>query len=187
MLETETIVLECSLPLHILELISLYPFMVVFIILDINYQLPLLLWKNKSLHLLLVILRSLYTPTNLAKTFPILWFIYTDSKLILFIWQSCWGPNAPGGKSASSKIAKQAALAFVKRTLERCQQFELTGKSCFSEPLFREMFLSRLSQFSDAQQIDASTDGESGKLYINASGCSIEGRISGIVLLPKTH
>ncbi|KAL1825365.1 hypothetical protein ACET3Z_012143 [Daucus carota] len=80
-------------------------------------------------------------------------------------YMSCWGPNAPGGKSASGKMAKQAALAFVKRTLDRCQQFEITGNSCFSEPLFSEMFLSRLSQFSDAQQLAASTDGESGKLY----------------------
>ncbi|KAL8093904.1 uncharacterized protein LOC141689122 isoform X2 [Apium graveolens] len=89
-------------------------------------------------------------------------------------YMSCWGPNAPGGKSASGKMAKQAALAFVKRTLDRCQQFEITGNSCFSEPLFREMFLSRLSQFSDAQQLAASTDGESGKF-----NC-IDGRISGV-------
>lgn len=87
-------------------------------------------------------------------------------------YMSCWGPNAPGGKSASGKMAKQAALAFVKRTLDRCQQFEITGNSCFSEPLFREMFLSRLSQFSDAQQLAAKTDGESGKLYC------IDGRVS---------
>ena len=107
-----------------------------------------------------------------------LWFTliyFMGSTLIIFISQSCWGPNAPGGKSASGKMAKQAALAFVKRTLDRCQQFEITGNSCFSEPLFSEMFLSRLSQFSDAQQLAASTDGESGKLYC------MDGRASGNV------
>lgn len=100
---------------------------------------------------------------------------------MFFDWQSCWGPNAPGGKSASSKMAKQAALSFVKRTLERCREYEVTGKSCFSEPLFGEIFLSRSSQLSDAQQKDATRDGESGKYYGNASGCYAEGRVSGTI------
>ncbi|KAL8102617.1 hypothetical protein AgCh_027220 [Apium graveolens] len=95
-------------------------------------------------------------------------------------YMSCWGPNAPGGKSASSKMAKQASLAFVKRTLDRCREFEVTGKSCFGEPLFREMFLSRLS---DAQRMDVTRDGESGRHYGRSSR---EGRISGLVGTPQT-
>ncbi|KAK3004293.1 hypothetical protein RJ639_019676, partial [Escallonia herrerae] len=94
-------------------------------------------------------------------------------------YMSCWGPNASGGKSASSKMAKQAALAFVKRTLARCQEYEETGKSCFSEPLFKEMFLTRSSNLTDAQPVDLSTNGESGKPYVNTSGCSMEIRVSG--------
>jgi len=43
-------------------------------------------------------------------------------------------------------MAKQAALGFVKRTLERCHQFEETGKSCFSDPLFKDMFLAESSK-----------------------------------------
>ncbi|CAK9177122.1 unnamed protein product [Ilex paraguariensis] len=86
--------------------------------------------------------------------------------------------NAPGGKSASSKMAKQAALAFAKRTLERCHEFEETGKSCFSEPLFRDMFLSGSSRLNDAQATKTISDGESGKLYVNTSGCSLEVRTS---------
>lgn len=66
-------------------------------------------------------------------------------------YMSCWGPNAHIGKSASGKMAKQAALDFVKRTLDRCHEFEVTGKSCFSEPLFRGMFLSGLSHTNDAE------------------------------------
>lgn len=78
-------------------------------------------------------------------------------------------------------MAKQAALAFVKRTLERCREYEVTGKSCFSEPLFREMFLSRSSHLRDAQQIDATRDGESVKHNGNSSRCSVEGRVSGTI------
>lgn len=98
-------------------------------------------------------------------------------------YMSCWGPNAPGGKSASSKMAKQAALAFVKRTLERCQEYEVTGRSCFTEPLFREMFLSGSSHQNDAQAIEAITNGESGKLY----GNSVEVRVSGSQLSPSLN
>ncbi|KAI3714539.1 hypothetical protein L6452_21495 [Arctium lappa] len=82
-------------------------------------------------------------------------------------YMSCWGPNAPGGKSASSKLAKQTALAFVKRTLERCQEFETTGKSCFTDPLFREMFVSGSSQINDAQLV-ATNDVGSGQVYGNS-------------------
>ncbi|KAJ9551270.1 hypothetical protein OSB04_015315 [Centaurea solstitialis] len=78
-------------------------------------------------------------------------------------YMSCWGPNAPGGKGASGKMAKQAALNCVKRTLDRCHEFEATGKSCFADPLFREMFLSGLSRVNDAE-IDAAVDGESVKV-----------------------
>lgn len=45
-------------------------------------------------------------------------------------------------------MAKQAALGFVKRTLERYHQFEDTGKSCFNEPLFKDMFFAASSQQS---------------------------------------
>ncbi|CAL5360339.1 unnamed protein product [Camellia sinensis] len=93
--------------------------------------------------------------------------------------QTCRGPNASGGKGGNSKMAKQAALAFVKRTLERCQQFEDTGKSCFCEPLFRDMFLSGISHLNDAPPVVATADGESGKQFANTSGCSLEIRVPG--------
>ncbi|KAG2323511.1 hypothetical protein Bca52824_016724 [Brassica carinata] len=50
-----------------------------------------------------------------------------------------------GGKNSTNKISKQAASAFVNRTLERCLQFEETGKSCFSEPEIKDMFIARLA------------------------------------------
>lgn len=99
-----------------------------------------------------------------------------------FLFQSCWGPNAHGMKSASGKMAKQAALAFVKRTLERCQEFEDAGKSCFNESLFRDMFHSGVSRIADGQTMDSTPDSEMGKLHGNASTCLNEVRASGISL-----
>jgi len=93
--------------------------------------------------------------------------------------QSCWGSNVHGMKSASGKMAKQAALAFVKRTFHQCQQFEETRKSCFSEPSYKDIFLSGISRLSDGQT-DSNTDGKAGKSYISTSGCSGEARVSGI-------
>ncbi|KAJ4851160.1 hypothetical protein Tsubulata_003248 [Turnera subulata] len=90
-------------------------------------------------------------------------------------YMTCWGPNATGGKSSSNKMAKQAALTFVKRTLDRCHKFEDTGKSCFSEPLFKDIFLSALS---GAQSVDASVDSGSAKLYTNNSNRTLEARVS---------
>jgi hypothetical protein len=54
-----------------------------------------------------------------------------------------------GGKNSNNKISKQAALAFVRRTLERCHQFEKTGKSCFSEPEIKDMFIAGLATAED--------------------------------------
>ncbi|XP_071742400.1 uncharacterized protein [Rutidosis leptorrhynchoides] len=83
-------------------------------------------------------------------------------------YMSSWDPTAPGGKSAGSKVTRQAAQAFVKRTLDRCQKFETTGKSCFSKPLFREMFLSGPSH-SNETQLCAMTNADSGQLYANST------------------
>ncbi|XP_071696844.1 uncharacterized protein [Rutidosis leptorrhynchoides] len=78
-------------------------------------------------------------------------------KLIAMAYQkymSCWGPHAP--KSVGSKMAKQAALAFVRRTLDQCHEFEETGKSCFTEPIYKEMFRSGSSYLNDIQPDAAS-------------------------------
>jgi len=39
-----------------------------------------------------------------------------------------------GVSKSANKAAKQLALVFAKRTLARCQKFDETGKSCFSDP-----------------------------------------------------
>ncbi|KAL4318819.1 hypothetical protein GQ457_18G001480 [Hibiscus cannabinus] len=94
-------------------------------------------------------------------------------------YMSCWGPSATGGKSSSNKMVKQSALAFVKRTLDRCHKFEDTGTSCFDEPMLREMFLSGSSRLNGAQSVDTPTDSESGKPCARSSTRSLEGRTSG--------
>lgn len=88
-------------------------------------------------------------------------------------WQACRGRIQSGGKNTNSKIAKQAALGFVKRTLERCHQFESTGKSCFSEPLFKDMFLAASPQMSMVRLID---DLEAESTKLRSSSFSREGR-----------
>ncbi|KAK9733176.1 hypothetical protein RND81_04G049000 [Saponaria officinalis] len=44
-------------------------------------------------------------------------------------------------KSGISKVPKHVALAFVTRTLARCQKYEETGRSCFSEYALRDALL----------------------------------------------
>ncbi|KAI3754169.1 hypothetical protein L1987_53947 [Smallanthus sonchifolius] len=90
-------------------------------------------------------------------------------------YMSCWG------KSASGKMAKQAALDFVKRTLNRCHEFQKTGKSCFSEPLFKELFHSGLSHLNHTE-VDDVIDGQSRKV----DGSSME-QISGTQTSPMLN
>ncbi|XP_052181780.1 uncharacterized protein LOC127794587 isoform X2 [Diospyros lotus] len=111
------------------------------------------------------------------------------NKLLVFAYEkykACWGPKASGAKGASSKMAKQAASAFVKRTLGRCQKFETTGKSCFSEPLYRDMFLSGLSHLHHGKSLDSTADDESSKQYGNTFGCSLEGLVSGSMVTQQS-
>ncbi|CAL0327877.1 unnamed protein product [Lupinus luteus] len=97
-------------------------------------------------------------------------------KLVVMAYQrymACCGRSTSGGKNSSSKVAKQAALGFVRRTLERCHQFEDTGMSCFNEPLFKGMFLAASSQMSIVRQLDG-LEAESAKPY--AASLSLEAR-----------
>ncbi|OVA06005.1 hypothetical protein BVC80_1707g111 [Macleaya cordata] len=65
---------------------------------------------------------------------------------------ACRGSSA--SKSGVIKVSKQAALAFVKRTIARCRKFEDTGRSCFSEPALRDVIFSGLSGRNDAKSVD---------------------------------
>lgn len=88
-------------------------------------------------------------------------------------YMACRGRNLSGGRNTSNKGAKQAALGFVKRTLEWYHQFEDTGKSYFKEPLFKDMFLAASSQrLVDGMEVKSS------KPHI--SSCYLEARTGSI-------
>ncbi|CAJ2649915.1 unnamed protein product [Trifolium pratense] len=83
-------------------------------------------------------------------------------------YTACRGSSASGGKNSSNnKMVKQAASAFVKWTLEQYHQFEDTGKSCFSEPLFKDMFLTASSQHSIVRHSDG-LEADSRKPYTSS-------------------
>ncbi|EOY19220.1 hypothetical protein QUC31_006205 [Theobroma cacao] len=56
-------------------------------------------------------------------------------------------------KSGITKVSKQVALAFIKRTLARCQKFEETGKSCFTEPAYRDVIFSAPPRGIDSESV----------------------------------
>ncbi|KAJ4720590.1 Spectrin beta chain, brain [Melia azedarach] len=59
------------------------------------------------------------------------------------------GSNA--SKSGVTKVSKQVALAFMKRTLARCRKFEETGKSCFAEPFLRDAIFAAPPRGNDVE------------------------------------
>ncbi|XP_051142771.1 uncharacterized protein LOC127259459 isoform X2 [Andrographis paniculata] len=54
-------------------------------------------------------------------------------------------------KHGIPKVSRQMALAFVKRTLARCNKFEASGTSCFSEPPLRDVVSAPPPQFSETE------------------------------------
>ncbi|KAH7680653.1 hypothetical protein IHE45_05G006700 [Dioscorea alata] len=50
-------------------------------------------------------------------------------------------------------LSKQSAIAFAKRTLERCKEFDETGISCFSEPALREILFSAPPHCSNVSHV----------------------------------
>uniref|UniRef100_A0A803NCR0 Uncharacterized protein n=1 Tax=Chenopodium quinoa TaxID=63459 RepID=A0A803NCR0_CHEQI len=50
---------------------------------------------------------------------------------------ACRRNNA--SKTVMRKVSKQVAMGFIERTLVRCKKFELTGRSCFSEPALQNV------------------------------------------------
>lgn len=81
----------------------------------------------------------------------------------------CRGANASSGKSAGNKVAKQAALAFVKRTLDKCQKFDETGKSCFSEASLKERLFSTSSREMDPKQLNDVIEGATSNVFAGST------------------
>ncbi|KAI3814468.1 hypothetical protein L1987_14108 [Smallanthus sonchifolius] len=106
-------------------------------------------FEHQSLEKLMRIAYQKYMVMNLMQKHVVLITI-----LFKMMFQKVTGsPNGPGGKSASSKLAEQAF--FVELTSEQCDESGTTGKSCFTNPLFREMLVSV-------------TDVDCGQLYGNS-------------------
>ncbi|XP_020581273.1 uncharacterized protein LOC110025251 isoform X2 [Phalaenopsis equestris] len=64
------------------------------------------------------------------------------------------GSHGSSHKSSVSKISKQLARDFAKRTLIRYNKFEETGQSCFSEPPLRDVLFSALQHCIESRYSD---------------------------------
>ncbi|KAL8518189.1 hypothetical protein ACS0TY_009527 [Phlomoides rotata] len=56
-------------------------------------------------------------------------------------------------KHGIPRVPKQAALGFAKRTLARCRKYEVTGKSCFSEPPLRDIIFAPPPRFDETEML----------------------------------
>ena len=95
--------------------------------------------------------------------------------------QACRGSNS--SKSAVRKVSKQVALAFAKRTLDRCRKFEQTGSSCFSEPTLQDVMFSVLPCSNEAKSVDCIGSGTASNTCNEISNHQAEARGSGICSL----
>ncbi|XP_064968569.1 uncharacterized protein LOC135614775 isoform X1 [Musa acuminata AAA Group] len=101
---------------------------------------------------------------------------FAVNKLIEMAYKKLMGGRGSSShKSGATKVSKQLALAFGKRTLSRCRRFEETGRSCFSEPALRDVILSVPLQNIDTKHSDGSSaiyhvESRSGQLGVRASG-----------------
>lgn len=73
-------------------------------------------------------------------------------------------------KSVVRKVQIQAALAFIKRTLSRCQKFENTGRSCFRGPAFEDIIFSTPPCSTGAKSVDCVGSGTASNTYNEAKG-----------------
>ncbi|MBA0650576.1 hypothetical protein Goklo_017979 [Gossypium klotzschianum] len=84
-------------------------------------------------------------------------------------------------KSAVRKVSKQVALAFVKRTLDKCKKFEQTGTSCFSEPALQDVMFSVPPCSNEAKSVDCIGSGTASNICNETSNHQAEARGSGAV------
>ncbi|XP_022889525.1 uncharacterized protein LOC111405065 isoform X2 [Olea europaea var. sylvestris] len=52
-----------------------------------------------------------------------------------------------------AKVSKQGALAFAKRTLDRCRNFEDSGVSCFAEPTLHDAIYAAPTQITEGEPL----------------------------------
>ncbi|XP_047979781.1 uncharacterized protein LOC125221631 isoform X3 [Salvia hispanica] len=57
-------------------------------------------------------------------------------------------------KHGIPKVSKQVALAFARRTLARCQKFQDSGASCFSDPALRDVIFATPPRFNETELLN---------------------------------
>ncbi|XP_018675461.2 uncharacterized protein LOC103968352 isoform X2 [Musa acuminata AAA Group] len=80
------------------------------------------------------------------------------------------GRGSSSHKSGTTKVSKQLALAFGKRTIARCKRFDETGRSCFSELAIRDAVLSVPLHIKHSDRSLNHVESRSGQLGTRASG-----------------
>ncbi|XP_013611725.1 PREDICTED: uncharacterized protein LOC106318340 isoform X1 [Brassica oleracea var. oleracea] len=81
------------------------------------------------------------------------------------------------------KVTRQAALAFTRRTLARCQKFDETGLSCFADPALRDILFS--SPSNDAKSSENGGSGTASNTLNEPSNHQAEAKGSGAVSSTK--
>jgi len=98
------------------------------------------------------------------------------------VWQGGRRSHGSSHKSGASKVSKQLAMAFAKRTLARCQKFEETGQSCFSEPILQDALFSQPVHDNDAKIADVISSEISPNMHVESRNCQLGSRVSGMPL-----
>ena len=75
-------------------------------------------------------------------------------------------------------MTRQAALAFTRRTLARCQKFDDTGLSCFADPALRDILFS--SPSNDAKSSENGGSGTASNTLNEPSNHQAEAKGSGM-------
>ncbi|KAJ1436271.1 hypothetical protein SESBI_04302 [Sesbania bispinosa] len=63
--------------------------------------------------------------------------------------------GSSAARNGLSKVPRPVALAFMKRTLARCRKFEEIGKSCFLEPVFKNVLFAAPARDNYAGSVGA--------------------------------
>ncbi|XP_009390026.2 uncharacterized protein LOC103976520 isoform X5 [Musa acuminata AAA Group] len=93
------------------------------------------------------------------------------------------GRGSSSHKNGITKVSKQLALAFAKRTIARCHRFEETGRSCFSEPTLRDVILS-----APLHNIDSKHSDVSGAInHVESRSGHLGSRVSGVPSVMERH
>ncbi|KAK6936210.1 hypothetical protein RJ641_033240, partial [Dillenia turbinata] len=93
---------------------------------------------------------------------------------------ACRGGNS--SKNVVRKVPKPVAMAFLKRTLARCQKFEETGNSCFSEPPLLDVIFSAPSSDTGGKSVGNEGSGTGSNAYNDARNLPSDARLTALII-----